>query len=561
MVPDLIETVRADGTEFTPTESGWLDAIYKRYKNLIPKQFYARRDIGPAFRFVSAKKQPDRFVSPIGEPDRIASTGLKEGSTIFFNTDALAQFEPNAQFMGEMIGLMFHELVHHLGVEDTSGARPLDEFGGKVQKTLASRIREIPLGAYGISHGRIILIDGARTTWAYYVDPEVVIELNYGIQEAAFQHDWDSTVGTGLDPNLSYLKMPNFRVEAAHEGELTIATDYDYGYARHPDDVRLKGFARIRLNTRKDETGEVTLSRDPDHRAHASFELREHVPDSGESEVLSLVPGRQSLRGGETWRIRIQARLDPRFKPEAGSFRGLIRSPDLPRSGALDAREFRLSPTSVSPGPEGSLLLDFEFKVPVGSPARTYLFEAIDFKDLELSTDHRTFDFDLGQIELPLTFAPALEVQADSEPREIQLASRALYSKRGEIARTAGADVLEFNPFRERSLDATMELRFKNLGSSVRTIKLIGRLSAEGSPTLNRTMVFPLVSEGRDDFLLGYHEIKAEGDELVIKLPMFWSKYWNNMEHRSLQIDSVYVQDEDLREAMLPAPFLIRYSM
>ena len=79
-------------------------------------------------QFKSEKSNPGLFVSNQGDIHRIAMTSNRPGSPIYFNTDLIYGLN-----LENMVGVVFHELTHHLGIADDAQRLP-DQVGAAMAK-------------------------------------------------------------------------------------------------------------------------------------------------------------------------------------------------------------------------------------------------------------------------------------------------------------------------------------------------------------------------------------------------------------------------------------------
>lgn len=85
----------------------------------------ADSDWGQNLRFVSEVDRPDLFTSESGETHRVAVTGNIPWREVYINRDRIDL--PNSRW----VGILTHELVHHLGIEDGVSRLP-DRVGAAV---------------------------------------------------------------------------------------------------------------------------------------------------------------------------------------------------------------------------------------------------------------------------------------------------------------------------------------------------------------------------------------------------------------------------------------------
>jgi hypothetical protein len=92
-------------------------------------------------KFVTQKE--GGFVSDQGETERLAITARKPGSTIYINQDLYSR---NGQSLGLAfwMGLLAHELIHHLGIEDGSDRVP-DQFGVQITQAVTAHLQRVAL--------------------------------------------------------------------------------------------------------------------------------------------------------------------------------------------------------------------------------------------------------------------------------------------------------------------------------------------------------------------------------------------------------------------------------
>lgn len=84
--------------------------------------------------FVSEKERPELFKSDAGEIHRVAVTEHQKFSTVYINTDRMEL--P----LEKWIGILSHELAHHLKIVDDSTRMP-DQVGAEIQKHAMSRMQ------------------------------------------------------------------------------------------------------------------------------------------------------------------------------------------------------------------------------------------------------------------------------------------------------------------------------------------------------------------------------------------------------------------------------------
>jgi hypothetical protein len=81
---------------------------------------------------------------------RIAVTGLKPGSKIYFNPKYFKSFD-TAPSIGKLISIMVHEYGHHLGLTDNS-ERLLDRIGNAIELYFNKNSQTIDLKRFGLPH-------------------------------------------------------------------------------------------------------------------------------------------------------------------------------------------------------------------------------------------------------------------------------------------------------------------------------------------------------------------------------------------------------------------------
>jgi len=126
--------------------------------------------------FVSEKKRPDIFKSDSGEAHRVAVTDTKRGSKVYINTDRMDL--P----LGQWVGLLAHEAVHHLGYDD--GARRLpDLVGAAVAAHFAKQMVSGSLEEFNHPETRVVIFNSrapGRVPTAYYAVPKFLSDLEMG---------------------------------------------------------------------------------------------------------------------------------------------------------------------------------------------------------------------------------------------------------------------------------------------------------------------------------------------------------------------------------------------
>ena len=92
-------------------------------------------------QFVSEKKNPDLFKSDQGETHRLAVTEIKKYSKVYINLDRMDISTQN------WVGVLIHEAVHHLGIDDDSSRTP-DKIGAEIASHFQKRVQVIGLAQY-----------------------------------------------------------------------------------------------------------------------------------------------------------------------------------------------------------------------------------------------------------------------------------------------------------------------------------------------------------------------------------------------------------------------------
>ena len=90
-------------------------------------------------QFVHGSERPDLFRSPETPAHRLSVTGDHIGTPIYFDIDALAHLAGSAAGfdVSQAVGILVHELGHHLGLHDTE-TRLLDRVGSRLRLFTAS---------------------------------------------------------------------------------------------------------------------------------------------------------------------------------------------------------------------------------------------------------------------------------------------------------------------------------------------------------------------------------------------------------------------------------------
>jgi hypothetical protein len=98
---------------------------------------------GQRLKFVSEKDNPNLFLSAANEAHRVAVTELKPGAPVYINSDRMAQLNH-----GQWIGVLVHETVHHLGIDDDARRLP-DRVGAAVAAHVMSNWQESNMAEFG----------------------------------------------------------------------------------------------------------------------------------------------------------------------------------------------------------------------------------------------------------------------------------------------------------------------------------------------------------------------------------------------------------------------------
>ena len=116
----------------------------------LPKNDYANMSQWDTLLvFVSEKDRPDLFLSTAGEVHRVAVTELKKKSKVYINTDRMdLPYET-------WIGLLAHEVIHHLGYTDDEQRLP-DQVGAEIVKHTKSQIQLATLEQFKLPSSRIV---------------------------------------------------------------------------------------------------------------------------------------------------------------------------------------------------------------------------------------------------------------------------------------------------------------------------------------------------------------------------------------------------------------------
>lgn len=118
--------------------------------------------------FVSEKDRPDLFKTGQGEVHRIAVTEFKKYATVYVNTDRM-----NLSYE-KWIGILSHELVHHLGIPDDEN-RLADQVGAEIQKHTVSQLQVATLEQFKLPFTKFITFNSVapgRQSATLITDPD-----------------------------------------------------------------------------------------------------------------------------------------------------------------------------------------------------------------------------------------------------------------------------------------------------------------------------------------------------------------------------------------------------
>jgi len=173
--------------------------------------------------FVSERERPDLFQTSSNDTHRVAVTGERAGSKIYFNRDRIKGLK-----IGILTAILFHELAHHIGFEDDEHRWP-DQIGARVARHLEAQLSVSQLDELSRPDVQIGIFQRALKPTFFQED------LKKGFFNFAFLTDGQNFVDIDLSAfDLSPAcdeKDDVLYVQATHPARWTVARENGQGYS------------------------------------------------------------------------------------------------------------------------------------------------------------------------------------------------------------------------------------------------------------------------------------------------------------------------------------------